>query len=966
MVAGCIPISTSPLREPVHHGSAAFRRDSSNPPPLKWWATRKWWASRKWWATLLLVWVGTTGTAGRVLAGDTVSLDGEWRMWESAETWVPVTVPFSNEPLGQLRGYQKVFSVPPGFCDDVVLLRFEGVVGESQVYLNGRPLGGHGSFLPFWFDVTEVIHRDSENDLIVTLDDRRDNTTVPYEVLSWVNYSGIIRGVSLECGRTAVLLGAEMQYDLSEGYAQVSGEVTVRAAGRPGGSVHLSGAILDGEPGSWSTVTFLSTAGPVAIDPAGRVNVALHFSFDDPQLWSPDTPHLYSLLVSMTDGTGTQQQIVPVGFRDVRVEGIDVLLNGRPLFLKGINRHDVYDGTGFVGTPEQMLADMLQIKATGANYARLIHYPHHPYILEVADRIGLLVSEEIPAWANFWDPAVRVKLYASLEELIRRDMNHPSVFLWITGNARAHPMPYAGEAQQLAKSLDRNRLVTYNLDNDEFDPAMIAQDVAFFHEAGLDLYMKITSWFYYLEYLQDAWANFPKDLPLLISEFGREGNDREPVAYVGDVGFFWGEDQQADAITEMLNGWRPHLPPYNDREHVTGLILFNYQDFDWPEIQQHLPNHIPSVHHGMVYTDRVPKQVVETLTEFYGTLPTKYVGSPQPDDEDVERLFAGPRPLSPAVNNPYRDSGPSISPNGKTLYFASDGPDHVGLPKLFETQRVGVGWAPPQLAELPQETIAFAFRSAPHLSADGMTLHFARAFVDGIYLSQTRIWASQRVEGVWTTTQDLGDVVNFPDAARATTDPCLSADGQTLYFSSDRPGGLGRHDLWFSRRVDGEWSEPVNLGPGVNTEHAESGPTISTDGATLIFSSDRPGGVGSGDLWVSRWMDGAWSPPKNLGPEVNSPGAEREPQISPEGRTLYFTGIRAGGEGLSDLWVAHAVCTIADVDNDSAVTPNDFGHFQFCLTGVNEPAAPGCRAADLDADGDVDLHDFGLFQACFE
>src|SRR5690606_7950361 len=120
-------------------------------------------------------------------------------------------------------------------------------------------------------------------------------------------------------------------------------------------------------------------------------------------------------------------------------------------------------------------------------------------------------------------------LYDLLAEMIRRDMHHPSIFLWVTGNARAWPLPYAREACELARSLDGHRLCSYVIDNDEYDPQTIAQDVAFVREAGLDLYMKITWWFYYVEYLQDAWANFPKDLPIVIAEFGREGNNREPV-----------------------------------------------------------------------------------------------------------------------------------------------------------------------------------------------------------------------------------------------------------------------------------------------------------------------------------------------------------------------------------------------------------------------------------------------------
>ncbi len=839
------------------------------------------------------------------VASQRVSLDGEWRFWVDTQNHVPIQVPFTNEPREALTAYQKLFTVPPGACDGLVLLRFDGVVGTATVYLNGVELGQHGSYTPFWFSVSSLLDTSGENDLIVTIDDRRDVTTVPYEDIPWVNYSGIMRSVYLECADQAVLLATEPQYDFTGELTHVDGEVFVQAAGTPGTEVSFAGALLDGSPGNWTTVALLDSVADVPVGPDGLASATLSFSADGLELWSPDAPRLYHLyVVAEVDGQPADERLAQTGFRDIRVEGKDILLNGEPFFLKGVSRHDIYPDTGFVGTDQQILDDLSRLKAAGANYVRTIHSPTDPRVLDLADQMGLLISEEVPAWANFWDPDVRVKLYTLLEEMIRRDMHHPSVFLWVSGNARAHPMPYALEATQLAKSLDRNRLVSYVIDNDEYTPEVIAEDVAFVQGAQLDLYMKISWWFYYVEYLQDAWTNFPKDLPIVIAEFGREGNDREPIAIDGEQTFWWGEDQQADAVAEMLEAWRPHLPPYDADEHITGMVLFNYQDFDWPGIQVHLPTHIPSVHHGLVYEDRVPKLALQTLTDFYSTLPTEYVGLPTPDDSEVERLFAAPAGLGPPVNQAFRDSGASLNADGGTLYFVSDGPDHVHLPKIYFSEWVDDHWSAPQLVDMPQETEPLAYRAAPCISPDGQTLYFARALVNGIYVEQTRIRQSRFVDGAWSEPEDLGDVINDPDPARITTDPEVSADGNTLFFSSDRPGGQGRSDLWVSAKVDGTWSEPVNLGLTINTEHGETGPSISADGLTLYFSSDRPGGVGSSDIWVSHYADGQWTTPKNLGPDVNSPGSDREPMVSHDGQHLFFTGIRAGGEGLADLWVA--------------------------------------------------------------
>jgi len=128
---------------------------------------------------------------------------------------------------------------------------------------------------------------------------------------------------------------------------------------------------------------------------------------------------------------------------------------------------------------------------------------------------------------------------------------------------------------------------------------------------------------------------------------------------------------------------------------------------------------------------------------------------------------------------------------------------------------------------------------------------------------------------------------------------------------SDRPGGLGEHDIWVSTRTtkNGEWGEPVNLGPVVNSNRDEIGPAISPDGLTLFFSSGypytpRPGGFGRSDLWMT-WRAGTnepWGKPVNLGPIVNTTANEARPNISADGSTLYFCSTRSGGAGNWDIW----------------------------------------------------------------
>ena len=163
----------------------------------------------------------------------------------------------------------------------------------------------------------------------------------------------------------------------------------------------------------------------------------------------------------------------------------------------------------------------------------------------------------------------------------------------------------------------------------------------------------------------------------------------------------------------------------------------------------------------------------------------------------------------------------------------------------------------------------------------------------------------------WSAPVNLGPIVNsaFNDFA-----PAVSKNGLSLYFSSDRPGGLGPSDIWVSQRNsrDDPWGVPVNLGPPVNTSFGERAPNFSRDGHWMFFVSDRPGGVGGDDLWVS-WRtnihdDLGWQPPINLGAGVNSAtfdaGAtffENDEAGTP---LLFFSSTRAGGPGGEDIYVS--------------------------------------------------------------
>jgi hypothetical protein len=209
-------------------------------------------------------------------------------------------------------------------------------------------------------------------------------------------------------------------------------------------------------------------------------------------------------------------------------------------------------------------------------------------------------------------------------------------------------------------------------------------------------------------------------------------------------------------------------------------------------------------------------------------------------------------------------------------------------------------------------------------TADGLEAYYAADLPGGC--GGRDIWRMTR-----ETTDDVwGALVNVGSPVNTTYDEhmaCVSPDGLELYFSEydeagARPGGYGGSDLWVTRRAtrDDPWTEPVNLGPAINSGYTDARPSISPDGLLLFFDSTRPGGYGGMDLYVITrpTLSDPWGEPMNLGPLVNTSTAEECARISADGTTLYWDSHRPGGYGGNDLWQA-SIKPIVDFNSDGAV-----------------------------------------------
>jgi hypothetical protein len=271
------------------------------------------------------------------------------------------------------------------------------------------------------------------------------------------------------------------------------------------------------------------------------------------------------------------------------------------------------------------------------------------------------------------------------------------------------------------------------------------------------------------------------------------------------------------------------------------------------------------------------------------------------------QLSFGPaRNLGDAINTPSIEVGPNLSADGLTLYFVSDRPGgHSGTAELWMSTRATTStpWQPAVNVGLPVNRYSAA---SPSISSDGLELFFDNGLrVRPGGQGAGDIWFARRAttSSNWNEPRNLGPVVNGPFTEGV---PKLSRDGLTLFFSSDRPGGSGQRDIWMTSRASRteSWIAPANLGPAVNGPGNDWCPAISSDALLLIFQSDRPGGIGADDFWISTRtsLSAPWASAIHLGPEINTPGDEAKAEFSPGGGALLFASTRPGGRGALDIW----------------------------------------------------------------
>ncbi len=391
------------------------------------------------------------------------------RAWEyrevSQDTFAPVCLPHTMRELPfncfdetnyQTQGiYRRSLSIPAEWVGRRLRVRFEGVMAQAKVYCNEIPVGEHdGGYTPFEVDITAAAVFGDDNQLTVEVDSREIPTIPPFGgQLDYLTFSGIYRDVTLLVTAPAYVENARvMTEDLLTAAPKVRAQVFLRAVA-PAENVRVRVTVGGEEAIAEGSLTLSSLAGAQVIE----LPLVLQ---KNPTLWELDNPYLYDVHIAVdADGTPCDTYTFRTGFREARFTETGFLLNGKPLKIFGLNRHQSYPYVGYAmpARAQRRDADILK-EELSCNMVRTSHYPQSPHFIDRCDEIGLLVFEELPGWQFVGDRAWQKKAQASIDEMIRRDWNHPSIVLWgVRVNESLDFHDFYTETNRLAREIDPTR-----------------------------------------------------------------------------------------------------------------------------------------------------------------------------------------------------------------------------------------------------------------------------------------------------------------------------------------------------------------------------------------------------------------------------------------------------------------------------------------------------------------------------
>jgi beta-glucuronidase len=431
---------------------------------------------------------------------------------------------------------------------------------RSHVWVNGKRICDHeGGYTPFDCEATSVLHPGA-NFVVIAVDATRLVDGIPSVGIDWFNYGGLTRDVSLVTVPTAFI----DDYD-----------VHLKHGARFEDNNQLTGYIhvVDAPAGTPVTLSIPEAGIQAALKTDTEGNAKFDVTASKLTLWSPTSPRLYTVSLS----AGQDQLTDDIGFRDIRVEGTKILLNGKPVFLEGANMHaeaPVRGGRAYSDKDVATIYDYL--KQMNANFVRLCHYPHDERMTRASDKLGFMVWSEIPNWQHisFEKQEVYDKDVVMLKEMIRRDRNKASVIFWSVSNEtpnNATRTKFLTNLANEARALDPTRPITSAIIGPKANGNQMVNDDPLTRALDVIGQNEYIGW--YEGTPEDAdttvWT-FPEK-PVIMSEFGAEAKQGNH----GATNARWTEEQQSYVIQHQLTMMRK-IP------QLRGLTPWILMDFRSP------------------------------------------------------------------------------------------------------------------------------------------------------------------------------------------------------------------------------------------------------------------------------------------------------------------------------------------------------------------------------------------------
>ncbi|MFZ1933280.1 MAG: glycoside hydrolase family 2 TIM barrel-domain containing protein [Thermoguttaceae bacterium] len=702
--------------------------------------------------------------------------DGFFRAGFDASAWSDIKVPAHWEMQGfhsidNVGGYIRRFDVPAG--DGRLKLRFDGVYSGAEVWVNGHRLAYHeGGFTPFEIDVTDAVHA-GENLLALKV---TQHTVASDELDKMSEYTdfdlaGITRSVYLFRTPPTHIAAAQLATVFDEKYqdAAISGKMAVvNESDTPLADVTLSFTLIDSDG---KTVAEGTKTLPHELAPWRRIDVDVNLPVKSPSQWNAEHPNLYLLRTELKSGDRVVQTLTQkIGFRQTDVRGTELLINGKPVKIRGTCHHEQHPLLGRAVTPEVERLDLMLMKEANLNALRTSHYPPLPELLDYADELGVYVESEGPfCWVDAADDLrLTPRIMQFNAELLARDRNHPSVFMWSICNESgfgygfqrsaewvkaADPTRPRGGSYQESMELDiRHNPISARLIDEAdkagkkpllWDESFGPYQGAFYDHADLYLDPGIRDYYVepligcYRKFIESkvvqgsqiwAWADDMFCVPNMCRENGRGWVREHFGEELYDVA---GRGLCGDAPWGVIDAWRRRKPEFWIVKKLHSPVKLQETPLPLPEAGA--PIRIP-VQNLYDFTDLSELKIDWQLGDRKGTLPTSLAprsagelvidaGTPTPGDVlaidfrdangrivDKYRLPIGKAAATPAPIAQEASPAPlriysRTRLNGETTFISGTNFE-LGFGHTYGTLRRGVGYGVPILWETPMLHVA--------------------------------------------------------------------------------------------------------------------------------------------------------------------------------------------------------------------------------------------------------------------